>query len=50
MVNGTVIAGTLKNGDPLLLGPTKKTAHYDLVQVKGIHMNRVEIDEASAGQ
>ena len=50
VVNGTLIAGTVKIGQTLLLGPTHKQGGFDPVIVKGIHQNRVEIEEAVAGQ
>ena len=36
VVHGTLMAGTVKKGQTLLLGPTKR-GEFDLVVVKGIH-------------
>ena len=49
VVAGTLLSGTVKPGQTLLLGPNKQ-GQFGPVQVKGIHHKRVAVEEAVAGQ
>ena len=49
VVAGTLLSGTVKPGQTLLLGPNKQ-GQFGPVQVKGIHHKRVAVEEALAGQ
>jgi len=49
VVSGVVRSGTIKPNTTLLLGPDKVNG-FKPVMVKTIHMNRVPVDEAKAGQ
>lgn len=47
VIGGQLIQGTIKLGDKLLLGPNNGS--YITVQIKGIHIKRVPVDEAKHG-
>eukprot|EP00331_Platyophrya_macrostoma_P025321 CAMPEP_0176454490 /NCGR_PEP_ID=MMETSP0127-20121128/29989_1 /TAXON_ID=938130 /ORGANISM="Platyophrya macrostoma, Strain WH" /LENGTH=226 /DNA_ID=CAMNT_0017843799 /DNA_START=193 /DNA_END=870 /DNA_ORIENTATION=- len=49
VVSGVVTAGTIKVGTNLLLGPDKANS-FKTVQVKGLHKDRVTVEEAIAGE
>ena len=49
IVEGTMIAGTVKIGDTLKLGPNKKDNSFKLVYVTGIQFKRVDVQETIAG-
>lgn len=49
VVSGTTAAGTIRNGDTLLLGPNYG-GEFVPVQVKGIHRRRMPTDEVRGGQ
>jgi GTPase len=49
VVSGVMRAGTVKSGQVLLFGPDKNN-QYRPVTVRGIHVNRVPVTEAYAGQ
>lgn len=49
VVAGTMLAGTVKPGQTLQLGPDK-TGQFKPVQVRSIHHKRVEVDHAVSGQ
>ena len=49
IVEGSMIAGTVKIGDTLKLGPNKKDNSFKLVYVTGIEFKRVRVEETVAG-
>jgi len=49
VVAGTMLAGTVKPGQSLQLGPDK-TGLFKPVQVRSIHHKRVEVSSAQSGQ
>ena len=48
-ISGTMFSGTIKIGSILLLGPDKSNA-FRTVQVKSIHKDRTNVDQAVAGE
>jgi GTPase len=44
-LGGTVLKGTIKINDEMMFGPDRNGA-FKPVTIKGIHENRVEIDQA----
>lgn len=49
VVAGTMLAGTVKPGQTLQLGPDK-TGTFKPVQVRSIHHKRIEVEQAFSGQ
>lgn len=50
VVSGVITAGSIKVGDPLLLGPTDSHGHFIPTVVRGIQRKRINLSVAIAGQ